>query len=313
MEKKGSVKSSFDSALNTAGKIGKLAFDNIVLPLVTGGTSKAAQLLGKLGPKALKGLSLLGAPGIPTKKQDKTWLYILIGIIVIFFLPILVIMMTTSAFVSPQGLGSLENLPGASVITPAPLQCSNARHEAEKIICWLKEGYLQTSNNCPQSFQSVIKSNYNLVSSCITSPKNSGNPITNPNVVDSEFRASVNLIDPDPRYLGKLQCVGFIKATEMSLGHPIDTHNAKDYWLQNCHQEYERITTTIASSLKPGDLAVRTTDRNGNPSPYGHISIIIETVGNIKIIVAEALGTNGEILLEEEAVTNYNGFLRYKY
>lgn len=292
-----SINSSLNSAFNSVARFGKLALKkgvqagaNLVIP----GSGKVLDLLGKArGAISAK------------KKEDKTWLWVLIiGIVAIIIFPFLTIATTAGSFITSNLLIPSPTIaPGSPPqITPAPLQCNNTRHQAETVICWLEEGVSQNPSACPESFNKVWVNNLYKVLECLNASSIPGKEI-----VTWEFKESINnsLLVAD-EYSGKLQCVGFIRAIERSLGHQIDNHHAKDYWLQNCHQEYERIATTNAKTLRPGDLAVRTT---GN---YGHIGIVVDTAGNVKIIVAQAWGLTGDIFLSEDAVTNYQGFLRYK-
>lgn len=307
----------FKSAANSLKTAAKVAMD-AGLALATAGGSAGLKVAVKVGQKTANVLNALGSlKPKEEEKKDKTWLWVLIGIVIFFTLPILVIGSIGGAFVQLTGLTPITVVPGTSPqITPAPLLCNQTRHQAEKIICWLKEGVAQEPVVCPKPFDRVCTDpheavpgcvkEYGVISNCLNAPKSI---ITNKIAVDAEFEnsivASLAVID---QYSGKLQCVGFVNAVERSLGHSIEgCGNAKDYWGTNCPQDYEKITITSATELKPGDLAVRTT------SIYGHIGIIIETEGNIKIVVAQAWGTTGEVFLSDDAITNYQGFLRYKF
>lgn len=102
MSEENQDKPPLNSAVKTAGNVGNFLFSNIVLPLATGGTSKAAQLLNKIGPKAIKGLNTLGSlKPQGEKKEDKTWLWVLIfSFAFVLFIPMAIILTIEAAFLS---------------------------------------------------------------------------------------------------------------------------------------------------------------------------------------------------------------------
>jgi len=296
MAEENSVKNTFDSSLQAAGKVARFAAENVLLPIVTGGTSLATKL-----PKAVKTLDSLRSAKPQEKEKDNTTKFVLIGIGVFFLLPIMAAITITTGFADFVGLKQISTPPEIldKVIT-APLQCQNTRHDAEKVICWLNEGFKSNSNDCPQSITEVTLSNWAMTEKCLLA-----GPFLNQNLIRDEFKKSVELTGD---YAGNLQCVGFVKGIEASIGHILAScGNAKDFFGNgSCPDNYTKIKTTDANDLKPGDLAVR------NSTQYGHIGIVVEIKGRVKIIVAQAWGATGQIFLSDDAVTNYQGFLRYK-
>lgn len=321
-----SLKSSINNAVQATGQAAKFVGENIVLPMITAGTSLAATQL----PKITKALNFLSAarPKKEEEKKDKTWLWILIIIIVIFIvLPLLAIATIGGAFLKITGLTPITVIPSTHPpFTPIIPQCIANRPQAEKVICWLLNGHNILPAKCSKSFEYVCIDPYLQVTGCvkelgIITDCLDASDIPGKERVVNEFQDSINasLVIVD-EFSGKLQCVGFIKAVEASLGRyigPPDIHtscNAKDFFLNvDCRQDYHLIS---AAEIRAGDLAVRTTNKYGGPSEFGHISVINEILGTQEIIVAQADGYSGQVGLEKQVISNYSdsgGFLRYNY
>ena len=285
--------SSVDKALKTAGNVARFAAENVLLPIVTGGTSLATKL-----PKAAKALDLLRSAKPQEKEKDNTTKFVLIGIGVFFFLPIMAMATITTGFADLSGFKPLV-IPQKTVVKviTAPLQCQNTRHEAEKIICWLKEGIKVNKTACPQEINEVTLANWSTTESCLLASS-----LANKEAVRDEFKKSLDLTGD---YAGKLQCVGFVKAVVRSTGRILDScGNAKDFGVNNCPSGYTVIKTSDTKDLKVGYLAVR------NTTAYGHIGVIVEINGKTKIVVAQAWGTTGQIFLSDDSIINYQLFLK---
>ncbi len=293
MAEENSVKNTLDSSLQAVGKVARFAAENVLLPIVTGGTSFLATKL----PKAVKALDFLRSAKPQEKEKDNTTKFVLIGIGVFFFLPIMAAITITTGFADFVGLKQISTPPEIldKVIT-APLQCQNTRHKAEEIICWLK-------NNCVNKIGIITKDNWREAKECLRAY-----PSPNINNLLEQFENSIGLSGVGA---GKLQCVGFVKGIEALANHDMEMCGvgAKDYWGTDCPKNYKKYTiteNTKASELKSGDIVVRT------KGTYGHMGIVIETVGNKKIVIAQANGGEGRINLVDNEVNNYDGFLRYK-
>ncbi|HNP89148.1 MAG: CHAP domain protein [Microgenomates group bacterium ADurb.Bin219] len=296
MAEENSVKNTLDSSLQTAGRVVRFAAENVLLPIVTGGTSLATKL-----PKAVKALDFLRSAKPQEKEKDNTTKFVLIGIGVFFFLPIMAAITITAGFADFVGVKQIPISQKTLVkVITSPPQCQKTRHKAEEVICWLKEGIKVNSAACSQEITEVTLSNWGTTEKCLLA-----GPFPNSELIRNEFKKSVDLTGD---YAGNLQCVGFVKGIEASIGHLLAScGNAKDFFGNgSCPDNYTKIKTADANDLKPGDLAVR------NSTQYGHIGIIVETKGKTKIIVAQAWGATGQIFLSDDAVTNYQGFLRYK-
>jgi len=142
MAEENSVQSSLNSAFKTAAQVGKFALKKGVdagLTLASGGTSKALQF----GAKAVKGLQkasqITGAVG--KQKEDKTWLWVLIGIVGFFILIIICIIVIPAAFITeslekvkiPFAVSS-EYIAASKVVSPADIENSQLPYTFEYTI-----------------------------------------------------------------------------------------------------------------------------------------------------------------------------------
>lgn len=272
----------------------------------TGGLSKAFTFGGGLLRKGLglitsgfglTGRILTGISGGNPEDDNSLVKQILLVVIGIFILiPILFFLInttTSTAFIEPT-----EISPGEIPIPiMAPLQCNSPRHLAEETICKLSQ------NPPPCNNQKINQNSWNSVDQCFQQII-----LTNKQAIRDEFNISVSS-------LKSLQCVGFVKGIQKALGKEITKDgNARDYLNPPYPPNYDFIQGNGANPEK-GDLAI------WYGSKYGHIAIVVEVVGNIKIIVAQAwgndTGTAGNIFLSESPYGGVNdgspnGFLKPK-
>ena len=106
MAEENSVKNTLDSSLQAVGKVARFAAENVLLPIVTGGTSFLATKL----PKAVKALDFLRSAKPQEKEKDNTTKFVLIGIGVFFFLPIMAAITITTGSVSYTHLRAHETV-----------------------------------------------------------------------------------------------------------------------------------------------------------------------------------------------------------
>ena len=142
MTEKSSVESSLNSAFQTAGQIGKFALKKGIdagLALASGGTSKALQL----GVKTITGLRRASqvAGAVKAGKEDKTWLWVLIGIAGFFVLIIILIIAIPAAFIT-KGLEKIklpfayssEYIAVSKTVSPPHIENSQLPYEFEYYI-----------------------------------------------------------------------------------------------------------------------------------------------------------------------------------
>ena len=123
-----------------------------------------------------------------------------------------------------------------------------------------------------------------------------------PPVVIEQFRRSVN----NPEFNGNLQCVGFINALEAATGgtlQNVSLPNARSYWktIEGYQRKYR--TAENKNDLRTGDILIWTNNKDG------HVAIVVQPVFDFqgqlaKIIIAEAIGSTGEIRLREITYDN---------
>lgn len=131
-------------------------------------------------------------------------------------------------------------------------------------------------SNCPEG--RVTINNYRCLENKI--PKSTNIPY--PELVYEQIITSVNVPDGSYCGIGRLQCVGFVRASVAgTTGTPLDKGGDASDFIRNVPTGYEFVRKNGTIKMKPGDIPVW----DGKP---GHIAITVEVIDDNNFIVAEA-------------------------